>query len=595
MKKIYSLLFAFCSLLAASAQSDEPCTATALTVGTTCTASPTACINPPAYTNSTSASSGVTLPALTCNGFTTTTFDLWYKATVPASGKLNITLSDAGTGAQVSAFWDMALYTSSNAAACAGSTFTQIGSECSAATYPNVTVTQPAGTVVFIRIWREAASAQTANRCFTICALDPPAPPTSCATINTPANSATGIEAPKTLFSWSAVPGATSYDIYFGTTTTPTLIGNTANNSVYITSLTYATQYYWYVVPKNAGGSVSGCNVNSTFTTKANPGVPANDDCAGAISIAAYTSVNGTTQSATQSQAADATCAGTSNDDVWFKFTTVQAGDAAITVTPSNSTGFDGVIVAYSGTCGSLVRISCEDANGTAGAETITLTGLTAATTYYLRVYDWNAAGSEGTFTVTATGSALPVQIAEFTGIQEGGKNLLKWRTSTESNNKGFELQRSADGRNYSTITTIASKAENGNSNVPLSYSYLDVRPLSNANYYRLKQIDNDGRFSLSDIVLLKSKLSNVTLSSVYPNPAKIEVSVIISSPSIEKITLVVTDLMGKVVSQSPSINLVQGDNLQQLDIRNLAAGSYLVKVICANGCETAVQRFVKQ
>lgn len=373
------------------------------------------------------------------------------------------------------------------------------------------------------------------------------------------------------------------------------MLGTATTNSVYITSLAYNTQYYWYVVPKNTGGAATGCSSTMTsFTTLADPGPPANNECAGAIAISGYGSVNGTTQSATQSQPADATCGGNANDDVWFRFTTNQAGDARIIVTPTNNTGFDPVIVAYSGTCGALVRIDCRDMNGTYVADTLNLTGLTAATTYYVRVYDFNAAGQEGTFSITASGVALPVSLADFTGHQEGNVNVLQWTTATESNNAGFEVQRSADGAGFSTLAKVTTKANNGNSSTTLNYSFVDQKPLGGDNFYRLKQVDRDGKYSYSDVVTLKSRASEVEITSLFPNPAKTEVTLVLTAPAAERISLVVTDLTGKVVMQQAE-TLVRGSNQLKLQVQQLASGTYLLKAICANGCETQVQRLVKQ
>lgn len=190
--------------------------------------------------------------------------------------------------------------------------------------------------------------------------------------------------------------------------------------------------------------------------------------------------------------------------------------------------------------------------------------------------------------------STLPVTLVDFRGEKAGSANKLFWTTSTEINNKGFELQRSADGRNFTALTFIASKAENGNSNATLNYSYNDLRPLSGNNYYRLKQIDKDGKTTYSDIVILKAKVTDITISSVYPNPASRELKMIITSPKAEKVTIVVTDLTGKVIMQQ-NVQLVIGDNQSRMNVQQLAAGTYLIKAICANGCETAVQRFVKQ
>src|SRR5207244_1431248 len=101
---------------------------------------------------------------------------------------------------------------------------------------------------------------------------------------------------------------------------------------------------------------------------------------------------------------------------------------------------------------------------------------------------------------------------------------------STETNNKGFELERSADGVKFTTITFVATKADHGNSTSALSYNYNDEKPMVGANYYRLKQIDNDGKYSYSNVVLLTRKVTEITLTGVYPNPTTKELNVKILS-----------------------------------------------------------------
>ena len=96
-------------------------------------------------------------------------------------------------------------------------------------------------------------------------------------------------------------------------------------------------------------------------------------------------------------------------------------------------------------------------------------------------------------------------------------------------------------------------------------------------------------------MVLLKGNKSAVLqLSAVYPNPVRSVLNVIISSPSVEKIKLIITDLIGRQVMQQ-SVKTIGGDNNIQVTVNNLAKGSYLVKAVCMNGCETTVQKFVKE
>lgn len=363
--------------------------------------------------------------------------------------------------------------------------------------------------------------------------------------------------------------------------------GTTATTSANLTSLTAGTPYKFYV--KTICSSITD---TSSYATLNFSTLPANDECLSAIAVSAYGgTLNVTTVGATQSQAPILCNSFTSTGagDIWYKFTTSQAGSVTIA-----TSGLDVVIEAFSGACGSLTSLSCADVGGT--SETLTLTGLTAATTYYFRVYGYGSvAAGQGSFTMTISGAALPVSITSFKGERKGAENLLSWTTATEINNAGFELQRSADGVNFSTLTYVESKANNGNSSAALTYNYADVKPLSGSGYYRLKQIDRDGKFSFSEVLLIKGlKPTKLELVSVYPNPVINTLKVSIAAAKADKVTFIVSDITGKVII-SKVMNVTSGDNIVQLDVNNLANGTYTIKAICADGCETAIKKFVKQ
>lgn len=422
------------------------------------------------------------------------------------------------------------------------------------------------------------------------------APP--CAALTAPGNGAINISAPQALFTWDSASAAAEYIFKLGTTSSPDSVGVFTGKSAYQSNLAYNTTYYWTVVPKNAVGSAAGCPVYS-FTTQAAPPVPVNDDCAGAIPVTAGSALQGSTKSATQSMAAEACnggLTGNANDDVWFKYTPAQSGNTAITLTPDLI--FDGVINAYSGACGSLVSLACVDSGFDGENETLTLQNLTAGETYYFRVYGFDNTGKDGSFTLTvstASESTLPVHITEFKGEQYGQQNMLSWTTQTEQNNKGFELQRSANGRDFSTLAFISSKASYGNSSLLLLYKYTDVKPLATNNYYRLKQIDIDGRSKTSNTVLLKGAKTNaLALSHIYPNPAKSSVNVILTAPAATKVNIIVTDLAGKPVMQQAA-QLASGDNNLSLNVNILPSGNYIIKAVSANSSLKAVSKFVKQ
>ena len=196
--------------------------------------------------------------------------------------------------------------------------------------------------------------------------------------------------------------------------------------------------------------------------------------------------------------------------------------------------------------------------------------------------------------TIVAQG-VFPVSLVNFSGERVGSSNQLSWATASETNNTGFELQRSADGINFTKLSFVATKSEGGSSNRTLKYEFTDRKPFATSNYNRLKQIDKDAKFSYSNTILVKgTKAAVLSITSIYPNPAVNSLRLAIASPTNEKVTLVVTDLAGRIVMQN-STQLVAGDNNLQLNVKGLAKGSYSIKVICNNGCDSGAARFVKQ
>jgi len=208
-----------------------------------------------------------------------------------------------------------------------------------------------------------------------------------------------------------------------------------------------------------------------------------------------------------------------------------------------------------------------------------------------------SVSGSDGNYWIVKLGpdALLPVTLLDFSGEANGKQNLLHWTTTTEINNTGFEVQRSSDGNTFSKIAFVNTKSINGNSSGSLRYDFTDVSYTSVTNYYRLKQIDKNGKFSYSNIVVLKHDNTYETgLIAVYPNPAKNIVNVRIASPGNSNITLQVNDVAGKSVITNVT-QVGNGESIVQLDISHLSAGSYFLKLACSNGCENAVIKFVKQ
>jgi hypothetical protein len=194
-----------------------------------------------------------------------------------------------------------------------------------------------------------------------------------------------------------------------------------ATSSTYTATLN-ATTYYRCLV--SCGGSSSpSSSIQVTF-----PSGPSNDNCSGATSITVGGScVAGDVTCASQSQAG---CTGTANDDVWYSFV---ANSSSLNITVSASSSFDPVVQLFSGACGSLTSVLCEDATFTTGgaSKCKNATGLTVGNTYYIRVYDYYSGyPSTKTFTLCVAQPAvgtytcnLNYSTSTISNVQDNGVN----------------------------------------------------------------------------------------------------------------------------------------------------------------------------
>lgn len=126
---------------------------------------------------------------------------------------------------------------------------------------------------------------------------------------------------------------------------------------------------------------------------------------------------------------------------------------------------------------------------------------------------------SENIVTLGSTESAnpLPVVLTAFSGRNENGFNKIKWSTASELNNDYFELQRSGNGETFTTIGILQGK---GTTSALSNYLYDDEAPLVGNNYYRLKQVDFNGAFEYSRIILVTNDSEDAVFNiSVFPNP----------------------------------------------------------------------------
>ncbi len=175
---------------------------------------------------------------------------------------------------------------------------------------------------------------------------------------------------------------------------------------------------------------------------------------------------------------------------------------------------------------------------------------------------------------------ALPVQWVKFTATKKEQSTLLSWQTAAEQTSDRFEIERSANGTVFNSIGTVAS-TNNPNG---AQYSFQDNNPLTGINYYRLKQLDIDGKFEYSRVVQLRFDYKGSI--TIYPNPVKEWLTISVTGSQAIR-SIVITDLTGKVVQKNQ--NLLTST----IPVHQLKAGAYMIRVETSQA--VLVGKFVKQ
>ncbi len=159
----------------------------------------------------------------------------------------------------------------------------------------------------------------------------------------------------------------------------------------------------------------------------------------------------------------------------------------------------------------------------------------------------------------------------------------LFWSTASEKQNSHFDIQRSANGRDWTTIGTVKG---NGTTAAKNTYKFNDNAPLSRLNYYRLKQVDFDGKFDYSPTVSVNILTSGKGLT-IYPNPVSDKLNVVSNSLDREG-SVQVFDMKGSLVKTT----LLIGNSL---DVSDLPIGLYQMRLIDSKGTTLDIARFVKK
>ncbi|RYM35986.1 T9SS type A sorting domain-containing protein [Brumimicrobium glaciale] len=172
-------------------------------------------------------------------------------------------------------------------------------------------------------------------------------------------------------------------------------------------------------------------------------------------------------------------------------------------------------------------------------------------------------------------GSALPVELTNFSASCENNASI-KWTTASELNSDYFLVEKSRDGHNW---TLVEKQNAAGNSNAEINYSFVDEDRWNGLSYYRLRQVDFDGKEEVFGPISV-SCTGNENSMTVYPNPNNGTFIIEISSDNgYSDVQLFMTDATGKIVV-SEEIDISNGTTQFTVNKLDLSKGVYLVSII---------------
>jgi hypothetical protein len=200
---------------------------------------------------------------------------------------------------------------------------------------------------------------------------------------------------------------------------------------------------------------------------------------------------------------------------------------------------------------------------------------------------DWNGGLGCASSPLTSLGTysslvVLPIELTHFAAKSNNTTINLAWQTASEKSNSHFDIERSANGLNWSKMGTVKGF---GTTQQQTDYRFVDEQPLSNVNYYRLKQVDFDGQFNYSSVVT--AVVGKGKLNGIFPNPATSKIT-LLGNDLTNNDNITIFDTNGRIVK-------IQKIKDAQIDVSDLTAGLYILSISNNNGQSLERIRFVKQ
>lgn len=408
----------------------------------------------------------------------------------------------------------------------------------------------------------------------------------------TPANNTTGASLLQT-FNWNQTTDAQYYTLEISTSLSfasmvQSIDSLKGSSYTLTTPLAPNTQYYWRVVPANTCGA-GPASAGFLFKTV---GVVCDD--------AVYSKnvpITIETVASTITSTLNIPAGGVIQDVnvVGLKGTHSYVGDLTATlISPSNTR-----VVLFDQTCGdaqdfnlnlddqSVDVLMCPINDGQTSQPLQPLSAFVnenSTGTWKLEIVDGydvdgGSLNSWGLRFCTYQATPLPVNWVTFSAYKNDNKTVvLQWSTANEINNKYYEIEKSSDGITFSNIGKIDA---GNNSSAVQQYFFNDVKPYSGANYYRLKQVDKDGKSSYSKIVKVTFDGTGAGYV-VYPNPA-VNKSTVRVLNEIKQLTIRLADASGKLVYKRSAGSVKAGEEFE-IPVKGFGKGIYILTLVTEKG-----------
>ncbi|MFK8007862.1 MAG: T9SS type A sorting domain-containing protein [Saprospiraceae bacterium] len=190
-------------------------------------------------------------------------------------------------------------------------------------------------------------------------------------------------------------------------------------------------------------------------------------------------------------------------------------------------------------------------------------------------------------FTSTVNGfeisAALPVELTSFDAKKSDEEVILNWNTASEINNDYFEIEHSNDGTDFTRIGNMEGK---GQSNLSNDYRFIDAQPNNGLNYYRLKQVDFDGKYEYSDIVFVDFKMEDKV--KIFPTLSTSEINVVLPESG-RDINYEILNFTGQIIQEGTFDN---NTITSKINIQNFPVGNYIIRI--GNKSFSEILRFNK-